>query len=62
MEKIVKIKYKNDKDSDLEYWLSKTPEERLQAVEILREQYIKTLSEDERRLKRILKVIEREKS
>jgi hypothetical protein len=62
MEKIVKIKYKNDKDSNLEYWLSKTPEERLQAVEILREQYIKTLSEDERRLKRILKVIEREKS
>ncbi len=26
----------DDKDSDLEYWLSKAPAERLQAVELLR--------------------------
>ncbi|MFH1051699.1 MAG: hypothetical protein V1779_12325 [bacterium] len=62
MEKVVNIKHKNDKDSDLDYWLSKSPEERLQAVEILREQYIKTLPEDERRFKRVLKIVEREKS
>jgi len=40
--KIVKITSLNDADqiqSDLQYWLSRSPEERLSAVEILRRQY-----------------------
>lgn len=35
----VKIVTKNDKSSDLQFWLGKTPEERIDAVEFLRSQY-----------------------
>jgi hypothetical protein len=38
MKKIV-IKEFGDKDDAIEYWKNKTPEERLDAVELLREQY-----------------------
>ena len=38
MKKIV-IKEFNDKEDTIEYWKNKTPEERLDAVELLREQY-----------------------
>ena len=44
-----------DPKQDLAYWLSKTPEERLSAVEILRRQYYG----DSSRLQRIITVIER---
>lgn len=62
MDKVITIKHKGDQGTDLEYWLSRTPEERLQAIEILREQYIRTLPEDERRFKRVVTIVEREKS
>jgi hypothetical protein len=40
MEKIVK-KYKlGEEPSDLEFWMTKTPQERLAALQILRERYI----------------------
>ncbi len=40
MEKVIK-KYKlNEEPSDLSFWIEKTPKERLQALEILREHYI----------------------
>lgn len=42
IKKIVAIKKLNDNDliqSDLHYWLSRPPEERISAVEILRRQY-----------------------
>jgi hypothetical protein len=38
MKKIV-IKEFDDKEDAVEYWKNKTPEERLDAVELLREQY-----------------------
>jgi len=64
MEKIRKVvtkkklsEQKNDK-SDLEYWLSKTPEERISAVEELRRQYVGS----EERLQRVVRVIKRKKS
>lgn len=40
--KVVKISNLNDKElisNDLKYWLSKSPEERVAAVEFLRRQY-----------------------
>ncbi len=43
---------------DLAYWLSKTPAERLEAVEILRRQYYGNSD----RLQRVVKVIDRKKS
>lgn len=42
MEKVIKILTREEQEQqDWEYWQSKTPEERLEAVQILREQYIK---------------------
>ena len=62
MEKEIKIIHKDEQKNDLEYWLSKTPAERLYALEELRNQYLRTLPENERRLKRIIRVIKRKKS
>jgi len=39
MKKTVKIISLRDKQSDFEYWQTKTPQERLIAAAILREQY-----------------------
>ena len=52
--KIVSLK---DKNSDLEYWLTKTPEERLEAIEILRQQYIKFTKDVQQGLQRVCRVI-----
>jgi hypothetical protein len=35
----IKIVARNDKNTDLQFWLKKTPEERIEAVEFLRSQY-----------------------
>ena len=48
---------KNDK-SDLEYWLSKTDQERIEAVEKLRRQY----GGSDQRLQRVVRVTKRKKS
>jgi protein tyrosine/serine phosphatase len=48
---------KNDK-SDLEYWLSKTDQERMEAMEKLRKQY----GGSDQRLQRVVRVIKRKKS
>lgn len=48
---------KNDK-SDLNYWLSKTTDERILAVEELRSQYVGS----EERLQRVVRIIKRKKS
>ena len=41
MEKIVKIHSLHEEHSDLSYWLNKSPEQRLSAVETLRLQYVR---------------------
>jgi hypothetical protein len=55
-------KHKLDKDfeikQNLEYWLSRPPEERLEAVEILRRQ----VYEGAPRLQRVVRVIKRSQS
>ncbi len=58
IKKIVKISNLNDenlKSDDLKYWLSKSPEERVAAVDYLRRQY----HGDTERLQRIARVIQR---
>jgi hypothetical protein len=57
IEKTVTIKNLNDSgqaESDLEYWLSKTPDERISAVEILRRQYYG----NSERLQRTVRIIQ----
>jgi hypothetical protein len=56
-------KHKMDKDSEirqnLEYWLSRPPEERIEAVEIFRRQ---VYGEDTPRLQRVVRIIKRSQS
>lgn len=56
-------KHRMDKDfeikQNLEYWLSRPPEERLEAVEILRRQ---VYGETTPRLQRVVRVIKRSQS
>ena len=56
MERVVKIVKLRDQQSDLEYWLSKTPQERIAAIEILRQQYVR-LQHIKPRLQRVCRII-----
>ena len=54
IKKVVTIRDLKDKASDLEYWLSKSPEERIEAVEILRKQ----TDGNTERLQRVVRIIQ----
>jgi len=54
----LKEHFKSSIKDDLSYWLSKSPEERIAAVEYLRRQYYGSTA----RLQRIARVVERKKS
>lgn len=53
MEKVIKKTSIREKQSDLEYWLTKTPQERLDALEFLRQQYINFNKNVQSRLQRV---------
>jgi hypothetical protein len=58
MEKVVKKIGLKDQQSDFAFWQSKSPEERLAAVELLRDQYIKFIQKDVKPgLQRVCRVI-----
>ena len=63
MEKIVKkyhLKDTQQYEDEREYWRSKTPEERLAALEQLRKQYMKLKGIDaEQEVQRVCKIIKR---
>ncbi|MEW6703125.1 MAG: hypothetical protein AB1298_10475 [Bacteroidota bacterium] len=61
MKKVIKkIALKDKHNYDLEYWLSKTPEERISAIEFLRQQFYETENGSTPRLQRVVKIIKRE--
>jgi hypothetical protein len=61
MEKVIrKISLKDKHNYDLQFWLSKTPEERGSAMEILRQQFYETVEGSTPRLQRVIKFINRE--
>jgi hypothetical protein len=69
MKKIInKIKAGEELEHDLEYWLTKTDEEKISSVQILREQYIvffnkqKVYNESRKRLRRVYRVTEQTRS
>ena len=66
MEKTVKKYHLNDPqqyEDEREYWRSKTPEERITALEQLRKQYMKLKGIDaEQRIQRVCKIIKRSES
>lgn len=61
--KVTKIKKSNESKSNLEYWSAKSSDDKLDAVQQLREQYIslfnkqKEYDESRKRLRRFYKVI-----
>jgi|JI6StandDraft_1071083.scaffolds.fasta_scaffold10581_7 hypothetical protein len=57
MEKSLKIVQLKDKTTDFIYWTSKTELERLQAIEILRQQYINYKKDVQSRLQRVYRII-----
>ena len=57
MEKAVKITHLKDKNTDFTYWLSKTDTDRLQAIEILRQQYLNYKRDVHSRLQRVYRII-----
>lgn len=57
MDKVVKISSLKDKSSDFSYWITKTDQERLDAIELLREQYIKFKKDVQSRLQRVCSVV-----
>lgn len=58
MEKVVRIINMKDDKGDRAYWMSRTPEERIDAIEILREQYMRFKGDVQHRLQRVCRVVE----
>ena len=62
MEKSLKIVHLKDKNTDFFYWTSRSEIERLQAVEILRQQYINYKNDVQSRLQRVYRIINQKQS
>jgi|KBSMisStaDraftv2_1062788.scaffolds.fasta_scaffold128862_2 hypothetical protein len=56
IEKIVHKKKLKDASNDFLYWCSKPVEERLEALEILRAQYIQNLPDVQQRFQRVYRI------
>ncbi|KHD06869.1 hypothetical protein PN36_10065 [Candidatus Thiomargarita nelsonii] len=57
MEKVIKIVSLHEKKSDYQYWLSRPMQERLETIEILRQQYIQFKKDVEPRLQRVCRIV-----
>jgi len=58
MEKTIKkLTYEEAKKNDIEYWKSKTPEEKLDTLQSLREIYYKCKNESRKRFQRVHRII-----
>ena len=57
MEKSLKIVQLKDKNSDFLYWTSKSEIQRLEAIEILRQQYINYKKDVQSGLQRVCRIV-----
>jgi len=57
MERVVKVVSMKDQPSDYEYWKDRPVAERIEAIEILRGQYIELMKDVEPGLQRVCRVI-----
>ncbi len=62
MDKSLKIVQLKDKSTDFMYWMSKSEIERLQAIEILRQQYINYKKDVQSRLQRVYRIVNQKQS
>jgi hypothetical protein len=60
--KVYNLKSRKADASDRLYWSSKTPEERIAAMEVIRQQSYKIKNERPKRLRRVIHIIEQKKS
>jgi hypothetical protein len=58
MQRKLKISTLHDQGTDLDYWLTKSVSERLNAIEFLRNQYIEYTNAD-KRLQRVCRITQR---
>lgn len=59
MEKVLKITSLKDRNTDYSYWITKSPQERLSAVELLRQNYYSLNKNVQQRFQRVLRVIDK---
>lgn len=59
MEKVLKITSVKEKQSDYSYWITKSVQERLSAIEFLRQQFVNHQNEPQSGLQRVCKVTNR---
>jgi len=50
---------RNERQNDYAYWLSKSPVERLAALELLRQQFIRFRKDVQPRLQRVWRIVKR---
>jgi hypothetical protein len=62
MEKVLKITSVKEKQSDYSYWLTKSPLDRLAAIEFLRQQFKNYQNDLQSGLQRVCKVINQKQS
>jgi len=62
MEKVLKITSVKEKQSDYSYWITKSPQERLSAIEFLRQQFINYKNDPQPGLQRVCTVTNRKQS
>ena len=61
IEKVVFMTTLNDQPSDLAFWLSRSVQQRFEALEFLRQQYIATLPHARQKLQRVCTVTQRKR-
>jgi hypothetical protein len=59
MEKVVRKYHLGDEPRDVEYWRTKTPQERLEALELIRREYITRKYGAVQGLQRVWRVVKR---
>jgi len=59
MEKVVTIRSLKDNQTDVAFWKSKTPAERIAAIELLRQHYLSILKDAPQRLQRVFKIVDK---
>lgn len=57
MEKIVKIISIHDKKNDYNFWMSKTPDERISAIELFRQQYLSLNKDVHKGFQRVFRIV-----
>ena len=62
MQKTVKILGLKDRGTDYQFWLTQSVRERLEAIELLRQQYIKFTQNAQSRLQRVCRIVDKTQS